>query len=192
MSEIPCVLFAGGKSSRMGEDKALLPFGGFDTLSEYQYRRLQKIFPKVYISTKNPDKFPFQADFIVDKSDVFAPTAGFVAVFEALDCERFFVLGVDMPFVDESVIAALLQSDSMSSDATLALSHNGVESLCGIYHRSLQPHFEAMLKNGEHKLRKLLDEVNVTLVPFKQQEPFLNLNRPSEYQKAKEVYAIIS
>ena len=192
MNETPCILFAGGKSSRMGEDKALLPFGGYDTLSEYQYRRLQKIFPKVYISTKNPNKFPFQADFIVDKNDVFAPTAGFVTAFEVLDCERFFVLGVDMPFVDEEVIIPLLQADSANCDATLALSHNGVESLCGIYHRSMQPHFEVMLQKGEHKLRKLLDEVDTVLVPFEKEEAFFNLNKPSEYQKAKEVYAIIS
>ena len=191
MNKIPCILFAGGKSSRMGEDKALLPFGGYDTLGEYQYRRLQKIFPKVYISTKNPDKFSFQADFIVDKNDIFAPTAGFVAAFEALDCERFFVLGVDMPFVDEEVITPLLQADNARCDATLALSRNGVESLCGIYHRSMQPHFEAMLQKGQHKLRKLLGEVDTVLVPFEKEEAFFNLNKPSEYQKAKELYDII-
>ena len=191
MNELPCVLFAGGKSSRMGEDKALLPFGGYDTLSEFQYRRLQKIFPKVYISTKNPDKFPFPADFIVDRSDVFAPTAGFVAVYDALHVERFFVLGVDMPFVDGNVIDTLLQADKRANDATLALNHNGVESLCGIYHRSLQPHFEAMFKEGQHKLRKLLDEVDTVLVPFEKEEAFFNLNKPSEYQKAKELYDII-
>jgi len=36
------IIFAGGKSSRMGRDKALLPFGGYDTLTEYQYRRLSQ------------------------------------------------------------------------------------------------------------------------------------------------------
>ncbi len=192
MYSIPCVIFAGGKSSRMGEDKALLPFGGYDTLCEYQYRRLQKFFSNVYISTKNPDKFSFNAKFIVDSSDVFAPTAGFTAIYEKLDAECFFVLGVDMPFVDESIIASVVEADTKRSDATLALSHNGIESLCGIYHRSLQPYFESMLAKGDHKLRKLLERVRTTLVPFEQEEAFFNLNRPHEYQKAKEVYAIIS
>lgn len=41
--DIPCVIFAGGKSSRMGEDKALLPFGNFKTLTQYQLTRLQKV-----------------------------------------------------------------------------------------------------------------------------------------------------
>ena len=189
---IPCVLFAGGKSSRMGEDKVLLPFGGYSTLGEFQYRRLQKIFSQVYISTKNPDKFPFEADFIIDESEVFAPTAGFVSIYRQLDAECFFVLGVDMPFVSEKVISALLEADSDEVDATLAQVDAEAESLCGIYHRSLQPHFEKMLRENRHKLRRLLEETNTQQITFTDKRAFLNLNRPSEYQKAKELYAIIS
>ena len=176
----------------MGEDKALLPFGGYTTLSEYQYRRLQKIFQKVYISTKNPDKFPFGADFIVDESDVFAPTAGFVSIYRQLEVDRFFVLGVDMPFVDERIISALIEADSDAVDATLAVVENEVEALCGIYHRSLQGAFEKMLQEDKHKLRRLLEEADTKRISFTDKTAFLNLNRPHEYQKAKEVYAIIS
>ena len=189
---IPCVLFAGGKSSRMGEDKALLPFGGYTTLGEFQYRRLKKIFSQVYISTKNPDKFPFEADFIVDESDVFAPTAGFVSICRQLNTKRFFVLGVDMPFVDEKIIFALIEADSNEVDATLAEVDGEAESLCGIYDRSLQPHFEKMLQENRHKLRRLLAEINTKRVTFTQKTAFLNLNRPFEYQKAKELYDIIN
>jgi len=42
--DIPCVILCGGKSSRMGEDKALLPFGEYSTLVQYQYERLQSVF----------------------------------------------------------------------------------------------------------------------------------------------------
>ncbi len=189
---LPCVLFAGGKSSRMGRDKALLPFGGYSTLAEFQYRRLEKIFNHVYISTKDAMKFPFAASFIIDKSDVFAPTAGFDAAFESLSQERFFALGVDMPFVTQAVIKRLIQADSDDVDATVAQTQGKTEALCGIYHRSLHKRFEAMLANDEHKLAKLLNEAKTTQVPFGQKELFLNLNRPHEYQKAKEVYGIMA
>jgi len=66
MFNIPCVIFAGGKSSRMGENKALLPFAGFETLTEYQYTRLSKIFSSVYISCKDKSIFSFDANFIED------------------------------------------------------------------------------------------------------------------------------
>ncbi len=189
--DIPCILFAGGKSSRMGEDKALLPFGGYTTLSEYQYRRLENLFCDVYISTKDPQKFPFQAKFICDTSDIYAPTSGFVSVYRTLRVERFFVLGVDMPFVDAAIFETLFRSDMQKRDATLPLSPNGIESLCGIYHRSLEPHFEQMLQNDDHRLRSLIERVDVGLVPFATKEAFFNLNRPHEYQKAKELYDII-
>jgi len=59
------IIFAGGKSSRMGRDKALLPFGEYSTLCEYQYQRLAKIFETVHISTKEA-KFDFDAPLIYD------------------------------------------------------------------------------------------------------------------------------
>ena len=91
MIDIPCVIFAGGKSSRMGEDKALLPFGDFPTLTQFQLNKLQKIFNNVYISCKDSSKFDFlkeneDAKFIEDvkTEDTFAPTTGFIAIFEKL------------------------------------------------------------------------------------------------------------
>ena len=48
-----CVILAGGKSSRMGQDKTLLPFGGFETLTHYQASKFSKVFDEVFISSKN-------------------------------------------------------------------------------------------------------------------------------------------
>ncbi len=62
MFDIPCVVFAGGKSSRMGEDKSLLPFGGFSTFEQFQYNRLCNLFTQVYVSTKSAEKFNFKVD----------------------------------------------------------------------------------------------------------------------------------
>ena len=55
IKDIPLIIFAGGKSSRMGEDKALLPFGGYPTLTQFQYIKLRKNFQNIYISAKNLD-----------------------------------------------------------------------------------------------------------------------------------------
>jgi len=120
MFSIPCVIFAGGKSSRMGEDKALLPFASFSTLAEYQQTKLSKLFTHVYISCKEKNNFPFEANFIEDdKTNVtFAPTAGFLASFKA--------------------------------------SKEGIQPLCGIYHRSLEKEFVRMQKENSHKLGFLL------------------------------------
>ncbi len=191
MMDIPCVIFAGGKSSRMGEDKALLPFDGFDTLTQFQLNKLSKIFNKVYISCKTKDKFVSlkeykNINFIEDvkSSNIYAPTTGFIAVFEKLKCESFFALSVDTPFVDQNIISKLIDADHSSLDATIAKTDNGLESMCGVYHKSLLPAFKKMLSDNNHKLQFLLKNSKLNRVYFKDQKPFLNLNNPQEYKQA--------
>jgi len=187
MLSTPCILFAGGKSSRMGEDKALLPFGAFSTLTEYQYSRLSKIFLSVYISTKDPKKFHFPANFIVDSPSLqesYAPTAGFISAFETLSSERLFVLSVDTPFIGEYEINKLMEQDTPNSDATVAKTQQGVEAMCGIYHRSLLDSFRSMQQNNRHKLVDLLQKSKTNYLLFENEKAFLNLNYPDEYKEA--------
>jgi len=186
MIPIPCVIFAGGKSSRMGEDKALLPFANFTTLTEFQYSRLSKIFSHVYISCKDKNKFDFQAAFIEDivTDSTYAPTVGFISSFEQLKCDSFFAISVDAPFIDESTIQTILQNDSLTNDATIAKTKSGLQPLCGIYHRSLLYDFKHMQKNDNHKLGRLLKDSKSSFIYFENDEKFLNLNTPQEYKQA--------
>ena len=186
MLDIPCVIFAGGRSSRMGEDKALLPFAGFDTLTQFQLSRLQKIFKTVYISCKSKDKFNFNASFIEDvkTKDTFAPTAGFIAIFETLQTDSFFALSVDAPFVMDIQINKLIDADHKDLDACVAQTDFGIQPMCGIYHRSLYKEFKKMLLDDNHKLGYLLKTSNTRKILFNDEKPFLNLNKPQDYKEA--------
>ena len=186
MFDIPCVIFAGGKSSRMGEDKALLPFAGFNTLTQFQLSRLRKIFKTVYISCKDKNNFNFTANFIEDiqMDSTFAPTIGFTSVFKVLQVESFFALSVDAPFVATNEINRLLELDSSTNDATIAKTDFGIQPLCGIYHRSLEAKFLEMQKSNMHKLGFLLKSSNTKYLYFKDQTPFLNMNHPDDYTYA--------
>lgn len=180
-----CVLFAGGKSSRMGDDKSLLPFGGGPTLTQYQYDRLGKLFSHVSVSTKSAEKFDFKASFLLDPPDAdFAPTAGFVSAFRALGDERIMILSVDTPFVDTAVFQSLIDADEEGLDAVIARTATGSHPLCGIYHRSLFEEFERMLREGDHRLGKLLASRQTRYVEFSNEEAFANLNHPHEYKEA--------
>jgi len=184
--DLTCIIFAGGKSSRMGHDKSLLPFAGFPTLTQYQHHRLSRLFKRVCISAKEADKFDFNADVIPDtvETGIFAPTAGFVSVFEHLDDERFFILSVDAPFVEAKQIEALIEADTPELDAVIAKTASGSHPMCGIYHRSLAPHFIRMLHEDNHRLGQLLSQSRTRYVPFEDEIPFANLNHPHEYQEA--------
>lgn len=189
MFDIPCVIFAGGRSSRMGEDKALLPFSNSKTLTEYQLHRLQTIFSHVYVSCKTKEKFDFEANFIEDiqVDSLFAPSIGFISVFKTLKCERFFAISVDTPFIDPEIIQTIISRDSLHVEATIAKTSKGTQPLCGIYHISILSKLEEMLHSNNHKMNALLKHSQTKYIHFDNEQAFFNINHPDEYKKAKEV-----
>ncbi len=179
---IPAVIFSGGKSSRMGKDKALLPFASYPTLSEFQYNKLSSLFDKVYISAK-ANKFDFDTPVIMDRYEESSPLVGMVSVFETLAAEELFILSVDAPFVNEEVIEELL-SHEKGFDAVIAKTISGIQPLCGVYRRSILPLAQKQLKEGNHRLNDLLQEADTQFVSFEDDTPFINLNYPHEYESA--------
>ena len=180
--DMPAVLFAGGRSSRMGRDKTLLPFSGYRSLSEFQYVRLSKLFKTVYISAKN-NKFDFQAHLIEDQHKVASPLVGIISVFENLDADEVFILSTDAPFVDEKVIDALMQNIE-DHDAVIARTESGKQPLCGIYRRSVLPVAQENFKAEDHRIGNLLNRVDTKFVFFEDDAAFSNLNHPHEYEEA--------
>lgn len=178
------VIFAGGKSSRMGKDKALLPFGGYPTLTQFQYTKVKELFEHVYISSKE-NKFDFSCNVIKDVYQESSPLVGLISIFETLECQDIFVLSVDAPFVDEEIITAMIQEKCKeNADAIVAVSPHGIEPLCAIYSKSILPLMKTHYTQKNHRLSDLLHTAKTHFIKFESQEIFLNLNRPEDYQKA--------
>jgi len=188
LSTIPCIIFAGGKSSRMGTNKALLPFGPYKSLISYQVQRLQKVFKEVYISTKDQEVFSgIPAQIIEDTlfPDISAPSTGFINIFKRLkDQDCFFVLSVDAPFVSESLISKLLDLRSEKYEAIIVRTPSGIHPLCGIYSKALEKKFKEMIEKKDYKLKRLLDEANVFYMDVEDEKLLSNLNTPQEYKEA--------
>ena len=178
------VILAGGKSSRMGRDKALLPFAGEETLTLYQYKRLSKIFDRVYISSKN-NKFDKNIDIIEDKiSDISSPMVALESILSSIRGEAVFILGVDMPFVSKEMIYRLIKQYNKSSKTVIAQSPNGLEPLSAIYPKLILPTIRKLLDRDEHRLHRLLSSIEIEKVRFEDREAFFNMNNPSDYLEA--------
>jgi molybdopterin-guanine dinucleotide biosynthesis protein A len=184
VDKLACVILAGGKSSRMERDKTLLPFKGHPTLCEYQYRRMNHLFSHVYISTKENEKFGFEADFILDEAEDFAPTYALKRILESVAEPYVFVMAVDMPFLSETTINRLAEAFDPAYDAVIAREDHTVHTLCGIYSKSMLPLFEAAVKADKHKLQLLLQEADTHYVTVDDPRSFVNLNYPHEYEEA--------
>lgn len=182
MHNIPAVIFAGGKSSRMGVDKALLPYQAFSTLSAFQHHKLSQIFSTVYMSAKD-NKFEFDCHVIKDIYAQSSPLIGLISAFETIEVDEIFILSVDAPLVDSSIIEKLLLEREKTVDAIIAQSSDGVQPLCGIYRRSILPIARSHLSKNNHRLTSLLKVSNVKYSYFESNTPFTNINTPEEYQK---------
>lgn len=179
------MIFAGGKSSRMGVDKALLPFRGFNTLTEFQLSKFSPYFSNVYISCKSRDKFDFEADFIEDLTIYkdSAPHMGLISAFETLKTDEIFVLSVDAPFFNVKHFKKLYKYLD-THEAVVAKSPQGNQPLCAIYKKSILPHLKKLTDEKKYRFAHLFEKIDVKFVEFDDEQIFINLNTPEDYEKA--------
>ena len=183
---LPCVIMAGGKSSRMGKDKALLPFGGFPTLTQFQLSRLAPHFQSLHVSTKSKQKFDFDASFIEDINtyEESSPLIALLSILEYFDTPVC-VLSVDTPFVPIAVFQKLFENMDEQTDVLVATSPACSHQLCAIYSPSLKEKIATALSCNDHKIRAIFKVSHTKFIPFDSDEPFLNINFPHEYEEAK-------
>ena len=178
---ICAVVVAGGKSSRMGRDKSLLPFGGYETLSEYQYRKLGRHFSDVRLSGKTA-KFPFEAPLILDESETFSVMRTLYTLLRK--CKRpLFVLAVDTPFVSDETIEAMCALYEAKTTSVIARSESGLHPLCALYDPKIVAEVEALIAHKEERLHALLARIDTITFDVKEQEMH-NLNTPEAYEEA--------
>ena len=175
-SKIPCVILCGGRSSRMGEDKSLLPFSTSNSLTQYQYDKLKKIFEDVYISSKI-DKFDFLINkekyLILDKGKTFSPIVALKTILETIETEKIFIITVDTPLVSIDSIIELL-NNSKQSDICVARTQR-THNLCGVFSTSLVKFIDEMLAEDIHKVNYLLKNNNTKYIDFPNDDEFMLL-----------------
>ena len=188
-NNIPIIILAGGKSRRMGTDKALLPFRDFNTLVEFQYHKFKDFFDEVFISWKN-EKVSFGAKSIFDaKSEISAPILALSTIFHKLKSKYIIVVSVDTPFFGINEIEKLLKAiENNDYDAVIPKTENGIEPLTAIYNRSILKKIDDMVDKKNYKLKTLIENIKPIFVEFKEQKPFTNLNYFKEYHSLKEVF----
>ena len=183
--EIPCVILCGGKSSRMGEDKSLLPFSSSKSLTQYQFERLKPYFKNIYLSSKI-NKFDFIDDdlLILDKNkDVFSPILALDSIFEKLKNQKIFIITVDTPFVLLESISKLIEE---SKDVEICVAQTEkVHNLCGVFSSNISTSIKKMIENDIHKIGYLIKNNQFKIVEFPDDDEFININNKEDYKKSQ-------
>lgn len=181
---IPCVILSGGKSSRMGEDKSLLPFGSLKTLIEFQHQKLSHIFKNLYISSKT-DKFDFPCKIIYDKSEIYSPMVALQSILKVIEETKVFIITVDTPFLEEYTIKKIIEASSNEQfDVTICKDLEKTHNLIGVFHKNILEQIDIMLQDNNHKINTLLTQkVKLQVIPFEKGTQFVNINTKEDYLK---------
>jgi molybdopterin-guanine dinucleotide biosynthesis protein A len=153
--DITGVVLAGGRSSRMGQDKALLEWKG-KPLIAHAINILGQLCEKVVISA-NKDDYHFTAcEVWYDEWAVQAPMTGIYSSLRRSQHDWIMVLSCDMPLVDPRLFHALL-SFSQGYDVVVPVHDGGfIEPLCGLYSRKALPHLEQNLQRQSYSLQQFI------------------------------------
>jgi len=185
-------VLAGGKSRRMGEDKALLPFGG-RPLGAWVAERVRQVCGKVAV-VGDPTKyagwgFPVARDLFADAG----PLGGIHAGLSHSEADLNLVVGCDMPYLSREFLERLLEiAGETEADAVVPISPEyGYEPLCAVYKPSCLARMEQALQAGRRRISEVFPELRLRTVPPAEWQPydlqgrlFQNLNTREDYEQA--------
>ena len=140
--EFTSIILAGGQSSRMGEDKALVPYNG-KPLILYSIGLSLNFSDKIIISSDQESHTSLGFPVVPDIYPVHAPIAGIHAGLKSSATDWNLVLSCDMPNISSQVIDYLLSNLDDKSEIVLPQHDGYLEPLCGFYHKSLIPLMES-------------------------------------------------
>lgn len=187
------IILAGGKSSRMGTNKALLPLNG-KTVIEGIVSSLEKVADNLLIVTNTFSDYEFlHLPMIEDKRKGMGPLAGIEAGLSATESERNLFVACDMPFFSVELGRYLLSCLEDYQAAVLEVSGT-LHPLFGAYRKETLGAVTKSLDEGQLRIRHFLNSLQTRIVKNKELESLgysegdlyvFNMNNPDEYEEAK-------
>jgi len=181
-TDVTGVLLAGGKSQRMGRDKALLQVAG-KTLFESSLKLLMQFFSRIIIAGNRPD---LEQPGIVSIADIYPGSAlgGLHTGLSAAETDWIFVAPCDMPYPDARIIERLLAERS-GVDAVVPRTPDGYEPVFALYHKNCLTPMESMLRQSQFRIYDFYLQINIRYLdppelPVGWERALLNLNTPEQ------------
>lgn len=184
------IILAGGKSLRMGQDKALLKFGE-RTLLEHLSDLTSRLFRETLIIVNEETKLNdldlggarIYEDLIEGQGPLAAIYTGLLYSKELASC----VLTCDMPFVDEFLIHELVSFCEGGFDVVCLEGPEGNhQPFPGIYRRTSRFLIRSLLDRGENSMRQFFEiaDIKAIVLPQEKIQVLTNMNHMEDYHQA--------
>lgn len=185
------IVLAGGRSVRMGQDKALLRTNGL-TLLETVVATLRPLVGEIVIVADRAEKYDLPDCCVLgDLYPETGPLGGILTGLHALGPGHHLVVACDMPALQSALLHLLLDSAGPEWDVIVPEVKGRMEPLCAVYADTAIPALQAYLESGGRALQRALQaEVRTRRIPeaeLRRYDPslltFTNLNTPDDLER---------
>lgn len=192
MVNVSGIILAGGRSSRLGQNKALIVFEGQPVI-QHVVNVLQPLVDEIVLSTNTPDEFAFLGlQMVADLYAGVGALAGLHAGLSAIRTEYGLVVGCDMPFLNAALLQHML-SRTTDYDIVMPRLNGYHEPLHAIYARRCLAAIEDSIRSGQRRLISFVSQMNVRYIDqeeISRFDPgclsFFNINSPADLQRLHE------
>lgn len=186
------ILLSGGKSSRMGTNKALLKIKDKTNIERIK-DELIKIFDEVILVTNEPEVYEFlQVKTVTDEYPGKGPLAGLHAGLRASTSDANLAVACDMPFVSAELAESMIKRLG-HHDAVVPVIEGKQHPLFAVYQKRIMGEVEECIKSDSLRLKHLFERLDVLYLTEQDLElysngslnrVFFNMNQPEEYEQA--------
>ena len=193
ITDVTGVLLAGGKSTRMGQDKRFLSIGG-QTLLERGLCAMCALFQRVCVviaqdSLSPPTQVPVFRDVVPDCGSL----GGLYTGLREASTSYIFVAACDMPFLNVNLVKHMVGLKE-EADIVVASWKTRLQPTHAIYSKRCMASFEDMIRRQEVKIQDIFQHpsLNVRFMTeneVRQIDPeghsFININNPADLDAAR-------
>ncbi|NES76552.1 MULTISPECIES: molybdenum cofactor guanylyltransferase [Okeania] len=188
-NHLVALILAGGKSSRMGKDKALIPWQNIPMLKRV-YQVASEFTEKVYIITPWSEKYqhilPTECEWLTEIRTE-GPLVAFNQGLAQINSDWILLLGCDLPLLNLDIIQTWATHLNQLSPEILALvpkKSQGWEPLCGFYRQQIKVELQKYIDQGDRSFQRLLTRIPVQPLSIDTdiEKMLFNCNTPSDLQ----------
>ncbi len=176
------IILAGGKSTRMGQDKAFLEINGESSIKRL-YKLLSPFFDEIIVSVDSERDIPFTGMKVVrDVKDGHGPLMGIYSAIMASQSQVNFIIACDIPEVNMTLLFELLANSEEHDITVPSFSDGQYEPLFAVYKKSVAHAAKKMLDFHKRRIIEIFPECKTQVIPTPDKSWYINLNTPGDYQ----------
>ncbi|MDF0716388.1 molybdenum cofactor guanylyltransferase [Muricauda sp. 334s03] len=182
-ANIPGIVLSGGKSTRMGMDKAFLELDGKPFISHI-LETVQQCVEDVFVVSNNQKLDELGITRFPDLVPGLGPVGGIHTGLSHSKTEFNLVVACDTPFLTQDTIRYLIEGIDEEHDAFIVQCEGVQMPLIGIYRKSCLPFFSQAIDEKKLGLQKLLAKLKTKIIvlPKSHTKSIWNINTPSDFK----------